>query len=58
MDRIPKPNNLSACILPVTFIFTFFAIIMFSGDLKERNLTVDEMKKLAFLPESEFLWQT
>jgi hypothetical protein len=30
---------------------------MFSGDLKEYNMAVSEMKKLAFFPESEFLWQ-
>jgi hypothetical protein len=30
---------------------------MFSGDLKEINMTLNEMK-VAFFPESEFLWQT
>jgi len=58
MDRSPKPNNLSARILPVTFSFSFSTIIMCSGDLKERNMAVNEMKKLSFFPESEFLWQT
>jgi len=57
IDKIPQPNNLSASILPVTFLFTYFTIIMFSGDLKEINMTLNEMK-VAFFPESEFLWQT
>jgi hypothetical protein len=38
-----KLNNLSVCILPVTFSFSFFTIIVFSGYLKERNMTVNEM---------------
>ena len=58
IDRIPKQNNLSVCILPVTFSFSFFTIIMFSGDLKERNMTLNKMKNLAFFPENEFLWKT
>jgi hypothetical protein len=31
---------------------------MFSGDLKERNVAVNEIEKLKFFPECGFLWQT